>query len=148
MPVFQWRHNWDHFRDLEREVDRLLQSIKLPFPNLRLQRRFPAVNFFETESEYLLIAELPGIVAQDVELTVAGGMLTISGDRNFPAEVPEEAYRRRERPHGPWQRSLSLPERIDEEQVSAEFSNGVLTIHLPKLADAKPRQIPVTTNNE
>ncbi len=148
MPVFQWRQNWDHFRDLEREVDRLLQSIKLPFHNLRFQRRFPAVNFYELESEYLLVAELPGIVAQDVELTVAGGMLTLSGDRVGTADVSEEAYRRRERPHGPWQRSLSLPERVREEQVTAEFSNGVLLVHLPKAEDVKPRQIQVTTNNE
>jgi len=148
MPVFQWRQSWDHFRDLEREVDRLLETIKLPFHNLRLQRQFPSVNFFELEKEYLLVAELPGVVAADVELTVAGGVLTLSGNRLGPENVRDEAYRRRERPHGPWQRAVSIPERVNEEKVSAEFSDGVLMIHLPKENEIQSRQIPVTTNKE
>jgi len=146
MPVFQWRQSWHQFRDLEREMDRLLESIKLPFHNLRQQRQFPAVNFYELDDKYLLVAELPGVVAQDMELTVAGGVLTLSGNRTEPADISDDAFRRRERPHGPWQRSLSIPERMREEQVTADFSDGVLTVHLPKADDVKPRQIPVATS--
>lgn len=148
MPVFQWRQSWDHFRDLEREMDRLLETIKLPFHSLRLQRQFPAVNFYELDEEFLLVVELPGIVAQDVELTVAGGMLNLSGTRTGPEDVSDDVYRRRERPHGAWQRSLSIPERVREADVTAEFSNGILKVHLPKADDLKPRQIPVSTSNE
>ena len=146
MPVFQWRQSWDQFRDLEREMDRLLESIKLPFHNLRQQHQFPAVNFYELDDKFLLVAEMPGIVAQDVELTVAGGVLTLAGNRTAPPEVSEDAFRRRERPHGAWQRSLSIPERVHEDQVTAEFSEGVLSVNLPKADDVKPRQIPVATS--
>lgn len=145
MSVFQWRHSWDHFRDLEREMDRLLESIKLPFHSLRFQRQFPAVNFYELDREYLLVAELPGVVGAEVELTVAGGLLTLAGQRLSASDVSDDSYRRRERPHGSWQRSLSIPERVREEHVSAEFSDGVLLVHLPKIDDVKPRQIPVST---
>jgi len=148
MSVFQWRQSWDHFRDLEREMDRLLESIKVPFHSLRFQRQFPAVNFYELEHEYLLTAELPGIVPAELELTVAGGMLTLSGTRTGPDDVRDESYRRRERPHGTWQRSLAIPERVCEEQVAAEFTEGVLLVHLPKAEDVKPRQIPVSTNKD
>ena len=148
MPVFQWRQSWDQFRDLEREMDRLLESIKLPFHNLRLQRQFPAVNFYELEDKYLLVAEMPGIVAQDVELTVAGGVLTLAGNRAEPPDVTDDAFRRRERPHGAWQRALTIPERVREDQVTADFSDGVLFVHLPKADDVKPRQIPVASNKE
>jgi HSP20 family protein len=148
MAVFRWRQNWGAFQDLEREVDRLLESIKLPFPGFRLERQYPPVNLYELDQEYLLVVELPGISAEDLELTVAGGVLTLKGERREPEGVPEDRFRRHERVRGAWQRSLSIPERIEEERVMAEFNDGMLKIHLPKLAAVKPRQIPVIGGSE
>jgi len=148
MAVFRWRQNWGAFHDLEREVDRLLEGIKFPFPTLRFERDYPPVNLYELPGEYLLIAELPGIVAENLELTVAAGVLTLKGERTAPEKVAEERFRRHERVRGPWQRSLSIPDRIDEEKVAAEFNDGILKIHLPKLTALKPRQIPVVGNNQ
>lgn len=143
MPVFRWGQAWDAFRDLEREVDELLESVNLTFHGIRLGRHYPAVNLYEREDEFLLMAELPGTRVEDLELTIAGGVLTIKGQRDHPEGVSEERFRRRERFQGSWQRSLSIPDRVREEELSAEFTNGVLKVHLPKAEELKARQIPV-----
>ncbi|HUG91556.1 MAG TPA: Hsp20/alpha crystallin family protein [Planctomycetaceae bacterium] len=143
MPVFRWGHEWNAFRDLEREVDRLFRTMNLTFHGFRLGRQFPAVNVYELDDEFLLTAEIPGTKAEDLELTIAGGILTIKGRRHDHDEVPEERFRRNERFRGPWQRSISLPERVTEGGLRAEFAHGVLQVHLPKAEEIKPRQIPV-----
>lgn len=142
MPIFRWGHAFDAFRDLEREVDRLMQSLTLE--GLRVGRPFPAVNIYELESEFLLTAQLPGVSADELELSVAGGMLTMSGARRHHQDVSEERYRRTERPAGQWERSFSLPEKVREDEMFAELNHGVLKLHLPKAPSTQPRQIPVT----
>lgn len=144
MPVFRWGHAWDAFQDLEREVDRLLHSVNLTVHGVRFARQFPAVNLYELPDEFQLTAEIPGTRAEDLELTIAGGVLTIRGKRTRPEGIAEDRYRRQERFHGEWQRSVTLPERVQEEKLSAEFTNGVLRIHLPKAPQAQPRQIRVS----
>jgi len=148
MPVFRWGQNWDAFHDLEREVDRLLSSVNFTFQGIRLGRQYPAVNLYEQDEEFLLTAELPGIRTEDLELTIAGGILTIKGKRTDPDDVPEERFRRHERFRGNWQRSLSLPERVQEDKLSAQFNNGILKIRLPKAEELRTRQIPVVEGNE
>ncbi len=144
MPVFRWGHNWDAFQDLEREVDRLLQSVNLTFQGLRFGRQYPPVNLYELADEYLLTSELPGTKADDIDLTIASGVLTIKGQRTDLEDVDDEKFRRQERPRGNWQRSLKLPDRINEDGLSAEFNEGVLKIHLPKADEITARQIPVS----
>lgn len=144
MPVFRWGHAWDAFNDLEREVDRLLESVNLTFQGFRLGRQFPLLNVYELEDEFLLTAELPGMRREDLELTVANGILTLTGERHDPEGIPEERFRRRERFRGTWQRSVSIPERVQEEKLTASFNNGILKIHLPKAEQLQPRQIPVS----
>ena len=143
MAVFRWRQSWGNLRDLEREFDRLLESIKTPFPGLRLERQYPPVNVYELEAEFLLVAELPGISPENLDLTVSNGILSLKGERRGPDGTPEDRFRRHERLRGNWQRQLTLPDRVDEERLSAEFVNGILKIHLPKLPAVKARQIPV-----
>lgn len=143
MPVFRWGRNWNPFRDLEREVEGLLKRVNLTFQGLRVGRQFPAVNLFELPDEFVLTAELPGTRAADLELSVAGGILTIKGTAGEAEDVPEERFRRRERFRGNWQRSLTLPERVQEDRMKAEFHHGVLKVHLPKAAELTPRKIPV-----
>lgn len=143
MPVFRWGQPWDAFRDLEREFDRLLGSVNLSIQGVRMGRPYPAINLYKLENEYLLTAELPGTRGEDLEITIAGGILTIKGRRSDPEGIPDESFRRRERFTGAWQRSVSLPDRVREEELSAEFANGFLKIHLPKADEAKARQIPI-----
>ncbi|WP_278470523.1 Hsp20/alpha crystallin family protein [Gimesia maris] len=149
MPIFRWDQSWSPLRDLEREVDRLIQGVEFTVQGIRMPRQYPAVNIFELEYEFLITAELPGMQVQDLELTIANGVLTLKGHRDSPVvdnrDIPEERFRRRERTFGEWQRSISIPDRISDEQLSAEFNDGVLKIHLPKLEEELPRQIPVSS---
>lgn len=149
MPIFRWEQSWNPLRDLEREVDRLIQGVEFSVQGIRMPRQYPAVNIFELDQEYLITAELPGMQVQDLELTIANCVLTLKGHRNPPVieegEIPEERFRRQERPFGEWQRSISIPDRISESRLSAEFNEGILKIHLPKLEEEQPRQIPVSS---
>ena len=148
MPVFRWGHAWNAIQDLEREVEELLSSVNLTFQGIRLGRQYPAVNFYELPDEYLLTAEVPGTRSEDLELTIAGGILTLKGKRSDSQAVPDDRFRRHERFRGSWQRALSIPERVQKEKLSAEFNEGILKIHLPKAEDVKPRHIPVIEGNE
>lgn len=148
MAVFRWGHSWDAFQDLEREVDRLLQSVNMTFQGLRFGRQYPPLNLYELADEYLITAEVPGVRTEDFELTIANGVLSLKGRSTEPEGTSEERFRRQERPRGTWQRSISVPDRVDAEKLSAEFTDGILKIHLPKAEETKPRQIPVAFGNE
>uniref|UniRef100_A0A7C2K321 Hsp20/alpha crystallin family protein n=1 Tax=Schlesneria paludicola TaxID=360056 RepID=A0A7C2K321_9PLAN len=143
MAVFRWGQPWMPFQDLEREVDRLLASVSLSFQGLRFGRQYPAVNLYEVGQELVLTAELPGVSPEDLVVNVADGILTLKGCRHVPPNVSEDRYRRQERGRGAWQRSLQLPERVLEDQVTAEFLNGVLKVRLPRAPVSQPRQIKV-----
>ncbi len=89
MPVFRFGQTWDAFRDLEREVDRLLSGVNLTLGGVRLGRQFPAMNLYELPEEFLITAELPGTRAEDLELTIADGVLTMKGRRDAPEGFPK-----------------------------------------------------------
>jgi HSP20 family protein len=146
MPVFRWGRSWDPFRDLEREVDQLLANVSM-FHGIRFDRQHPPINVYELNNELLLTAELPGTRAEDLEVLISEGVLTIKGKRSGPEGINDDRFRRQERPRGNWQRSLTLPDRIQEDKLAAEFTNGVLCIRLPKAHAAQPRQIQVTNGN-
>lgn len=146
MAVFRWGQSWGHsIGDLEREVDRLLRGATATFQGLRFGRQYPALNLYELDDEFLLTAEVPGMRPEDLDVKIAGGVLTVSGMREDADHGEEHQYRRQERPCGSWQRSVSMPDRVCDEQLSAELTDGILRIHLPKADDEQPRQIPVTS---
>ena len=144
MPVFRWGNAWDAFHDLESEVDRLLEGVSLSLQGTRSSRRFPLMNLLEQPDQFLLTAEIPGVDISDLEVTASGGRLTIKGVRRPPEEADDDAFRRQERFQGSWQRTLQLPDRVEEDRLRAEFSAGVLRVTLPKAASSAPRSIPVT----
>jgi HSP20 family protein len=145
MPIFRWGQSWDAFHDFEREIDQLLNSA---FQGMRLGRQYPAINLYELPDEYLLTAELPGTKAEDIELASGNGLLQIKGRRSDPDGVPEERYRRQERFRGDWERTLSLPERVRDEAMSADFVDGILRVHLPKGEQSQPRRIRVSEGSD
>lgn len=145
MPVFRLGHNWDPFRDLEREVDRLLRDVNLTFQGVRFDRRYPLINLYECEDRFLLTAEIPGTELADLEVTVADGVLTLKGERKSGA-INADAFRRQERFQGKWQRSIPLPDRVESEKLSAALNDGVLTITLPRSNQTQLRQIPVASD--
>lgn len=143
MPVFRLGHAWDPFRDLEREVDRLLQGVNMTLNGVRFGRRFPQINLLDRGDLFELTAEIPGMNPSDLEVTTASGCLTIKGIRKPPEEAREDAFRRQERFHGPWQRTVQLPDRVRDDELTADYSNGILRITLPKAPSSIPRQIKV-----
>jgi len=148
MPVFRWGHGWDAFQDLEREVDRLLRGVNLSLHGVRSPRRFPMMNLIDATDHYLLTAEIPGVDIADLDVTAASGLLTIKGIRRPPEEARDDTFRRQERFQGSWQRTIQLPDRVEEDGLKAEYSAGVLRITLKKAASSVVRTIPVTEGSE
>jgi HSP20 family protein len=103
----------------------------------------PLVDVSEDEKEYLIKAELPEVKKEEVKVTAEGGTLTISGERKFEKVMQTKKYHRIERAYGSFGRSFSLPEDADPAKVTAEFKDGLLTVHLVKTEKTKPQQIEV-----
>jgi HSP20 family protein len=103
---------------------------------------FPPINVFrDKEGDVVIRAELPGVKPEDINVTVEVRRLTISGERR--PESSENGYHRRERPFGKFSRSIQLPDDLDIDRAEAKFSQGVMTLRIPRAAAAKARQISV-----
>jgi HSP20 family protein len=143
--VFGYRNIRHPLHQLRDEMDRLLTGFLGPAAEGFLPaigRGQPAVNAWERDDALLIEMELPGVKSNQVEVSVAGGELSVRVNR--PEQAEEKAiYHRRERPVGPLARSLRLPFEVDADRVSAELRDGVLTVTLPKAEAAKPRKINV-----
>ena len=103
----------------------------------------PLVDISEDDKEYLIKAELPEVKKEDVKVTAEEGTLTIMGERKFEKAEKNKKYHRVERAYGTFGRSFSLPDDASPAKVSAEFKDGVLTVHLVKDEKAKPQQVEV-----
>ena len=134
--------SWDPFRDFQREVGRLFETIG-PSQNWKIARGIPAINLYEVGDQYLLTTMLPGMVPDDVKLSITGETLTIRGERKRPEGVTDENYRRQERVLGRWTRSVTLPGRVQSSGIVATFADGLLTVTIPKAEQIQTRQINV-----
>ena len=107
------------------------------------RRWIPSMDLVETQDDFVLKADLPGMVESDVNVELENNVLTISGERKTEHEEQHEGYYRLERASGAFSRALSLPEGVDADAVTAGFDNGVLTVRIPKPAQAKPRRVKI-----
>ena len=136
---------FDPFRDLQRVQDEMSKL----FDDRLLARGgesvgwTPKVDIFEDEEGVALRFELAGVEPKDVDIRFENGVLTLRGDRKMENEDRRDNYHRVELAYGTFTRSFSLPATIDAEKIRAESKNGVLTVHLPKKAEAKPKSIQV-----
>ena len=103
----------------------------------------PLVDIAEDDKEYLIKVELPEVQKQDVKVTVESGTLTISGERTAEKEEKGRKFHRVERYYGRFERSFTIPDDAESDNVKAEFKDGVLRVHLAKSAKARPKQIEV-----
>ena len=144
----------DPFSALRAEMDSLFDSFVGGLP--AFPRMFgtsgdlgfaltPHMDVKETDKEIVVEAELPGIDEKDVSLALQDGVLTIRGEKKHEHDEEKEGYRMTERRYGSFQRSVRLPDTVDEDKVEASFNNGVLKVSLPKLPEAvgKQRTIPI-----
>lgn len=110
---------------------------------LRAEGWMPAIDVSESDTEVTVRAEVPGIAAKDLDISVTAGTLTIAGEKEEKCETKEAGYCSCERRFGSFRRSMDLPDTVDADKVSAESDNGVVTIHIPKKPGVKPKQIEV-----
>ena len=103
----------------------------------------PACDVFEDRDAVKIVAELPGVKPEDVKLSLENNLLTIRGEKKQEAEERTERVHRYERSYGSFERAFVLPSTVDGEKISAEFTNGILTVVVPKIERARPREIPV-----
>jgi HSP20 family protein len=100
----------------------------------------PLLDVRETEEEYLVLVDLPGVKPDEVTIELSDHMLSISGSR---AGVETGEAQLSERPHGSFVRTLTLPQGVDEEKIVADYSDGVLELHVPKPAEQRPKKITI-----
>jgi HSP20 family protein len=126
-----------------RDVDRLFDAF---FGADREQGRrwVPPVDLVEADDHFVLKADLPGLSADDVNVEVQDGTLTISGERRAEHESHERGWYRIERSFGSFNRSLTLPDGVDADGISARFEHGVLEVRIPKPAERKPRRVAIS----
>ncbi|MCB2413969.1 Hsp20/alpha crystallin family protein [Demequina sp. TTPB684] len=106
----------------------------------------PALDVEETEDGFTLHVELPGVPAENVDVSIEENVLTISGSRDFYEDKDADKFRRVERRFGTFHRAVRLPDRVDPAGIKAAFKDGLLTVSVPKAESAKPRRIEVTTD--
>jgi HSP20 family protein len=104
----------------------------------------PAVDIYEHEGNLVLKAELPGIDPKSVDVRIENNVLTLRGERSFEKEIKRENCHRVERAYGNFSRSFTLPTVVNQEQIQADYKDGVLKVTLPKREEAKPKQIPIS----
>ncbi len=143
---------WQPFESLHREIDRLFDdfgvSFRWPFgrslfagePLFQREMtwpKMPAVDVVESEKAYEITADLPGMDEKNIEVKVTDGVLTMKGERQEEKEEKKKDYYLQERSFGSFQRSFELPDSVDADKIEASFKKGVLTVKLPKKAEAQ-----------
>ncbi len=137
---------WDPFHDLlsiQTEMNKLFgenEPVLLGIPR-KGSSWTPSVDIHETEDSFVLSVELPGVRKEDVILEVKDSVLSIRGERRQGKEVTEKSVHRIERRYGEFSRAFNVPSNVDASRVKAACKDGVLQVTLPKVEDAKPRQI-------
>jgi HSP20 family protein len=142
---------WYPFRSvstLQEQVNRLFEGTSSASGDpANLTAWAPSVDVYETENELVIKADLPAVSEKDIDLRVENNMLTIRGERKFEQNVKEENYLRVERSYGSFSRSFSLPNTVDTQAIKAEYTDGVLSVTLPKRAESKPKQVKINVTN-
>ena len=142
---------WDQARGsaaLQNQVIRLFEDnfIRDRSGHADLATWAPPVDIYETENELVVKADLPDLQEKDIDVRVENNTLTIRGERKFDNDVSEDNYLRVERAYGSFMRSFSLPNTVSSENIRAEYRNGVLSLHMAKLEESKPKQIKISVS--
>ena len=133
------RHSMDRF------MDRFMADYSRPVEgdDFTGQTFTPAVDIKETQQEFLVTAEVPGIKKEDIHIEVADNLLILKGERKFEKEEKNESYHRVERSFGAFSRSFTLPTSVKTEAIEAKFHDGLLTVRIPKAEEKVPKKIEI-----
>ncbi len=139
---------WEPMREmmsLREAMDRLFDDAFTRPLSLGVASAMPALDMYQTADEVVVRAALPGLKAEDVQISVTGDVLTLRGEFKQADEKKEATYHIREQRYGAFERSVMLPTDVQTDKARADFENGVLTITLPKAEAVKPRTITIKT---
>ncbi|MDY6904288.1 MAG: Hsp20/alpha crystallin family protein [Thermodesulfobacteriota bacterium] len=144
LPTLQ-RSNWLRRRDnINGDLfDRLFDSFGLPALTEWESNWVPSIDVSETENQYVVKAELPGLRKEDIDISMTDGILTLKGEKKQEKKDENENYHLTESYYGSFSRSLRLPEDASVEKVDATYNDGILTVSVPKSEQAKPKKIKV-----
>lgn len=141
-PSWEFRSPFTELERMKRQMDRLMEGLsstyQRPYAGV-----FPLINLTETKDSFFVRAELPGVVAGDLDIQATANSISITGERKLPAENKDARWHRREREAGKFSRMIAMPGEIDPNKVDASMVNGILSVVVPKAEVAKPRQINV-----
>lgn len=144
---------WDPIKELEDVSNRLnrlfgrsLARTESAADTLAMNDWTPSTDISETDTAYLIKAEIPGVNREDVKVTLQDGMLTIRGERHQEKEEKDKKFHRIERSYGSFVRSFRMPDDADESAVKAEFKDGMLNVTMGKSEKAKPKAIEVSVS--
>jgi len=143
---------WEPFREiatLQNEMSRLMNTFTGDGGNGSSQRSWvPALDVWETEGEIVYALDLPGIPEDDISVEFEDGALTVTAQRERKEELSEDQLYRFERRFGTYSRTFGLPQGVTEDQINADYKNGVLEIHVAKPEQPKPRRIQIGSGRE
>lgn len=132
--------------DLWREMDRMFDCSfgNHRWPGLSTTKQFvPLLDITENDDEFVVTAELPGMEPKDVDINLAGALLTIKGEKKEEKEAKKDNFHRIERSYGSFSRSFQLPCEVQENKVEAKYKNGILNLTLPKAENAKRKSVKI-----
>lgn len=133
------------FESVRREMLRLLDTVAGDTAGDVGAGVFPPLNVTQDEDNFYLRAEVPGIEPKELSISAVRNRVSLAGKREIEREHDRVSYHRKERADGSFNRTVTLPAEVDAERVDARYADGILTLTLPKAAEAKPRQIKVRT---
>ena len=139
----EWARPSEELERMRRQMDWLSSGLSRGQFREPTAGVFPLMNVTEDKENYYVRAELPGFKAGDLDISVTGEALSISGERKLPGEDEKAQYHRREREAGKFSRIISLPTQMDTKRVEAQCTDGILTVTMPKSEAAKPKQISI-----
>jgi len=147
MALVRWKNHgelapWSALRELEKEFNRFWGGA-IQAPDWFEGAWVPSVDVTETDDAYVIEADLPGLSKDDIELVIVDNVITLKGERRNEHEEKAKGYHRFERYYGGFQRSFEIPGGFNGDKVTAQMSNGVLQVTVPKREEAKPKQIQV-----
>lgn len=143
VPTMSFRNAFEQLNRMRRQFDQFLgDDIGARFGQ-HGAGVFPQINMTEDAEKFYIRAELPGVKTDDLEMQATAKSLSIAGERKIKTENEGVRYHRRERESGKFSRIITLPMEIEPDRIEAKMQDGVLTIHVPKSAAVKPRQITI-----
>ena len=143
-PLTPWRP-FGELSSLRREMDRLWENFfgERPLPRIWEREWAPSLDVSETKDNFVVKAEVPGIDAKDIDISLTGDVLTIKGEKRQEKEEKEEDYHLVESSYGSFSRSVRLPAEVESDKIKASYKNGILNITLPKSEKVKAKEVKI-----